>query len=284
MATLTFRERQLIERLLDMGNGFVLKFSDRTFSEFFKLDIGVDIYSGEFAGLGESKAKRLRCFLEKAEDQLVMQALSGLIQHGREEKCLGGTGADFVGGLALVRRLKSAASAPDVTALVEAADGVNDALLLRQIQESLRQDEPQAVVDRLHTFSVRFVRRLCAGRGIEVANPNGESKPLNSIFGEYVRSLRDAGQIESAMGDKILRNAISVLGDFNTVRNTQSLAHDNPVLGRAEATLIVGNISSLIRFVQTIEAQINSRTDVEAPLSSMQADDLDFPPEEDLPF
>jgi hypothetical protein len=43
MATLNTNDKQLLEKLFQMGGGYVLNFSDRTFGEFFKDDIGIDI-------------------------------------------------------------------------------------------------------------------------------------------------------------------------------------------------------------------------------------------------
>ena len=47
---------------------------------------------------------------------------------------------------------------------------------------------------------------------------------LHSIFGEYVKRLRDEGWVESEMGVRILKPSISVLEAFNDVRNNRSLA------------------------------------------------------------
>ena len=45
-----------------------------------------------------------------------------------------------------------------------------------------------------------------------------------------MKRLREEGHLESPMTDRILRFSISVLQEFNYVRNEQSLAHDNPIL------------------------------------------------------
>jgi hypothetical protein len=43
------------------------------------------------------------------------------------------------------------------------------------------------------------------------------------------------------------------LESFNKVRNEQSFAHDNPILNYNESILILNNIASSIRFIQSIE-------------------------------
>jgi len=59
--------------------------------------------------------------------------------------------------------------------------------------------------------------------------------------------------IESEMTERILKSSISILESFNTVRNNQSFAHDNPILNYNESLLIFNNIASAIKFLETIE-------------------------------
>ena len=75
MANLNFNQKQLFEKLFQ-GNsaGYVLNFSDRTFSEFFK-DFRVDIDSQKYYKNGSSKMKRLRAFWEIENDKLVGNVL-----------------------------------------------------------------------------------------------------------------------------------------------------------------------------------------------------------------
>ena len=62
MANLNFNQKQLFEKLFQGSSaGYVLNFSDRTFSEFFK-DFRVDIDSQKYYKNGASKMKRLRAF------------------------------------------------------------------------------------------------------------------------------------------------------------------------------------------------------------------------------
>jgi hypothetical protein len=74
-------------------------------------------------------------------------------------------------------------------------------------------------------------------------------------MGEYVKKLRVAGLLDSTMAERILKSSISVLEAFNDVRNNQSLAHDNDMLARGEAQLIVEHIASLVRFIDAVEVK-----------------------------
>lgn len=79
MSSLTMAEKKVFERLFDR-NGWVLDFSDRTFSEFFReyqINISVDKYLFN----GNSKMKRLRAFWEIENDLLVGKVLNGLLEY-----------------------------------------------------------------------------------------------------------------------------------------------------------------------------------------------------------
>jgi hypothetical protein len=56
MSSLTHIEKQKLERELGMESGYVLGFSNRTFEEFFREAVGVEIYDPKFAAGSGSKA------------------------------------------------------------------------------------------------------------------------------------------------------------------------------------------------------------------------------------
>lgn len=76
-------EKDCIENLFGMADGYVLDFSNRSFGEFFRQAAGVDIYSGKYEIGGHSKARRLRAFIEVEEDPLVGKVLSELLEYWR---------------------------------------------------------------------------------------------------------------------------------------------------------------------------------------------------------
>lgn len=78
MSSLTGADKQILEAVFGMKNGYVLDFSDPAFADFFN-SYGVDIHSTQYQDKGTSKAKRLRSFWEKEPDKLVGQVLSDLL-------------------------------------------------------------------------------------------------------------------------------------------------------------------------------------------------------------
>src|SRR5687768_7736797 len=77
---------RLIDDLFEMGGGYVLDFSNRTFAEFFADELGVDIDSPQFDADGTSKAKRLRFFLRTCEDSVRIRTLRALWEYRQAQK------------------------------------------------------------------------------------------------------------------------------------------------------------------------------------------------------
>jgi len=119
-------DREVVESILQMGEGFVLDFSDRTFAEFFS-DFGVVIDDHRYRVDGSSKARRLRVFLRSAETPLLARVLAALLER---------------------RLLKS-------------PDGITHQELerFRAIIERLRQGDPRANGSRCTSTSITEVTR-----------------------------------------------------------------------------------------------------------------------------
>lgn len=79
MSSLKPIEKRGFEDLFGMTSGYVLDFTNGTFSDFFRDVAKLDIYHEKYAVNGDSKARRLRVFWEIESDQLVGQVLSELL-------------------------------------------------------------------------------------------------------------------------------------------------------------------------------------------------------------
>ena len=87
-------DMRMIDDLFEMGGGYVLDFSNRTFSEFFYDELGVNIDDTRYEIDGTSKAKRLRCYLRQTQIDKVVKTLLALWEYretirrrsGSEEK------------------------------------------------------------------------------------------------------------------------------------------------------------------------------------------------------
>ena len=250
-----------------MGGGYVLGFSDRTFGEFFLDDFGIDIWEDKYSYATGSKANRMRAFWRLESDYLVGQVLGAIFDDWEEFGGLDADNALVEECRKVVQRLRESAPPPDLAMIVPIGGDASLDTLARSVRESIERNEPEAGLDRLHTFVVKYFRTLCERRGIETPR----SKPLHSLVGEYVKAVQSAGEIESEMTVRILKSSISVMDSFNSVRNDRSLAHDNEMLSRDEAMLIVSYVTSLVRFVQAIEARSAA-----ASSSAPEFDDIPF--------
>lgn len=85
MANLTTNEKQILEKLFQMGSGYVLNFSDRTMSEFFRDDLKIDIYDKKYSYASGSKANYIRGFWSIADDQTTGRSILRLIEYIRTQ-------------------------------------------------------------------------------------------------------------------------------------------------------------------------------------------------------
>lgn len=266
MSDLSNIEKRGLEKLFEMGSGYVLNFSNRTFEEFILDSTGKSIYDSKYDNAGGSKANRLRAFWTVEPNYVVAKLLADLLQYVAElgvrpdqekvlESCRG-----------VVHRLSESAPVPEMEAITPNTADRAFAFLAKSVRDAIEKNEPESGLDRLHTFIVKYMRALCQKHGIATE----KEKPLHSLVGEYVRRLKEKGYIESEMTERILRSSISTLEAFNRVRNNQSLAHDNQVLEYEESLFIFNHVVSVIRFVGAVERSISETEKQDAPVSGQE--------------
>ena len=78
MSTLTRNEKRYLERMLEMGGGYVLNYSDATYGGFFHRH-GVEIHAERYQTYGTSKAKKMRSFWDQEADALVASVLGDML-------------------------------------------------------------------------------------------------------------------------------------------------------------------------------------------------------------
>jgi hypothetical protein len=79
VAKLTTNEKEILEELFQMRGGCVLNFSDRTFGEFFRNDMALNIFDPKYNYASGSKANRLRGFWQAADDSLASLSINNLL-------------------------------------------------------------------------------------------------------------------------------------------------------------------------------------------------------------
>jgi hypothetical protein len=253
MSDLSGVERRKLEKLLGMSSGYVLNFSDRTFRDFFD-EYRIEIDAEHYRQDGSSKANRMRAFWGLEANHSVGRVIKGLIDYARDESCFPEDDLALVDDCCkIATRLLNDLPVAELDALTATDDERDFEVLAAQVREAIEKNQPERALDRLHTFVMKFVRNACGSHGINVSR----DKPLHSLFGEYVRVLRERGHLQSTMTERILRSSHSVLEAFNDVRNNMSLAHDNPILNYEESLLIFNHVAASIRFLKALELKMN---------------------------
>lgn len=78
MSSLSDIDKRYIEKLLEMGSGYVLDYSDASYGEFFKRH-SINIHGAKYQTYGTSKAKKMRAFWEQETDPVVGKVLSEML-------------------------------------------------------------------------------------------------------------------------------------------------------------------------------------------------------------
>ena len=269
MSDLSSIEKVKLEKMFEMDGGYVLDFTDRTFREFIIENTKINIYDGKYDYASGSKANRLRAFWAKESNYTVGKLISALLEYWKTKKLINhieisqAQQALFDDCYTIAERLKQDSIVENIDAIQPYSNDKEFSVLAKSIRESIQNNEPEVALDRLHTYVVKYTRKLCDKHGISY----DREKALHSLFGEYVKYLRKNRFIESEMTERILKSSISILESFNDVRNYKSLAHDNPILNYHESVLIFNNVSSAIKFIEAIEkekSEVDEQDEVQA--------------------
>lgn len=251
MSSLKYVDQLKFESLFGMKSGYVLDFSNRTFRDFFIATIEFDIYAGTDAEHTPSKANLLREFWSKAGDSLVAKVNKELLDHWRTITT-NKTQSDitlFNSCLEINDALMGSNGVQNIEALTEAVKDDTLDMIVNEIKRNIADNNPHLSLDRLHTFMMNFGRNLCNKHGVNC----DASETINAIYGKYNKWLNETNALQSRMPKKIIGNAVSLLEDFNHIRNNQSAAHDNPILNKHESLLVVESICSIVNFINKIE-------------------------------
>ncbi|CAL2083329.1 abortive infection family protein [Tenacibaculum dicentrarchi] len=264
MSKITRIERKKLEKCLDMEEGYVLDFVNRTFEDFFLESFNIEIYNEKYnSGNSGSKANRLREFWKKENNYLVGKSIIELLDYSKEigysynkpyetlEECY-----------KIGHKLKDEIDIAEIDAIKPIENTRDYKLLSESIKNHILKNQPEAGLDRLHTYIVGYIRNLCEKHQIHYE----KKESLNAIFGKYVKVLTQKNVIESEMTIRILKFSISILDSFNYVRNNQSFAHHNKsIINYSESILILNNVNSLIKFIQEIEEKTDNNCNIDEP-------------------
>jgi len=252
LTSLTKSDIRFLDKVLLMREGYVLDFSNKTFAEFFEDEVRIDIDHERFFVSGSSKANRLRTFLRLSESRLAALVLKKLwdclyalyTARGRAQEASEFKPEYFK----IISKLEgdSPQSHSDAVELFSPNETLSELVL--SIDRDIQAGNPSPALDRLHTYCMKKYAHLLDRHNV----PYSKDEPLHSRAGKYVKHLRDSGFL-GEMSMQIMKNTTAVFEKFNSVRNNQSLAHDNEILKQNEGQFIFESVVSALRFVKSIE-------------------------------
>lgn len=256
MAEINYNERRSYDRFImgKNGAGYVLDFSDKTFRTFVGDVTGIDVDQEKYKTNGSSKANRLATFIKAEEDHIVGKLFRALYEHKLATNKQSGAeinGIEFDEFYKVSERLLTGKIVEHIDAIQAINDDKDFNQLAKLIRDSIEKNEPEAALDRLHTFMFKFIRELCNRHNINYE----KEENLNSTYGKYIKGIKTKGFIKSEMAEKIIQYSFQVMQAFNDIRNNKSFAHDNPVLNYDESVLIFANITASVKFIQAMEAK-----------------------------
>lgn len=266
MADLTFVEREIIEELLEMESGYVLDFSNKSFARFIYETVNIDIWSEKYNKISISKANRLRRLFEIESNYIVSKLIREFCNYLLEKISLESPETTINNkiiskSLKIADRLVEDSIDVNINSISPNTDDRDFYILANEIKLGIRNNRPETVLDRLHTFTHRYIQEMCNKHEISF----NKTESLNALYGKYIKFLKENNYIESDMSEKILKYSINIFDAFNDIRNNRSLAHPSNLLNYEESILIFNNISNAIKFIESIELKIPKKVDVFEP-------------------
>ncbi|WP_449288917.1 abortive infection family protein [Methyloligella solikamskensis] len=210
---------RLIDEIFEMGGGYVLDFSNRSFAEFFEDEFGIDIYSGKYDARGTSKANHLRSLIELEDGYFVGQVLRKLWAYRGDMR-----GPQHIGTqedmrdqeklFGLIQKIEAGTRAPVTTSLSGAAGILNLDTVSRDLQRALdsAKTDPEDAV----TAACSTVESVCRSILVELGEPLPAKKDIKGLFNAVKKPLGlspDRTDIDPQITDDVRK----VLGGLATV-------------------------------------------------------------------
>ena len=121
--------------------------------------------------------------------------------------------------------------------------------LVASIERDIAASKPHVALDRLHTYGMKKFAHLVVARGEQPAP--GET--LNARAPGDISIRCDARGRSGRSPKKIMKSTVETFELYNSIRNNESLAHDNRLVEANEARFISDSIVNMLRFIKTIE-------------------------------
>lgn len=216
MPKLKRSEIRKLDQIFDMEDGYCLDFSNRTLSEFFEDEMGIEIYDDRYSFNGESKAKLVRAFMEVEEGPLVADLLTKLWSN---KICLPKYAKENLSNekewlFNLINRLSTGAPKVASSRLQQQAKLLSLDTVSRDLDRALQaaSTDPESAL----TSACSTIESVCRSILLELGEQLPQKKDITSLYKAVRKPLRltpDASQFPSDISNDVLK----VLGGLATV-------------------------------------------------------------------
>jgi Abortive infection C-terminus len=234
MVSIKRSEMRQIDQIFGMEGGYVLDFSNRTFSEFFEDEFGINIYDAKYQVRGSSKANLLRGFIDVEDGFLVGKALRKLYDYRSGTLVARDTtlalSAEAQGQFfELIARIEAGFAPPMLGSLSEAAQVLNFDTVTRDLERALASadKDPEDAV----TAACSTVESVCRSILIELGLGLPEKKDIKGLFAAVRKPLglgTDRDDLDPLIADdvrKVLNGLATVVEGIGSLRTHGGDAH-----------------------------------------------------------
>lgn len=262
---LSSTDLRIVEQVLDMGSGYVLDFSNRTFAEFFA-DLGVEI-EPEDSGL--SKAKRLRAFFRSASTPECARVLHALLEYRGEQ--------DGDDQCALIDKYRGIVSRLEGVAVpLSAAPVAPNVLTLAYVRELSDKAERRLAASDLEgaiTVSRTLVEAVLEQLEVRLTGQSGNyAGDLQRQYKAVAKILRiddKDDQVDEGF-KQIARGLVQIVNGLAAIRNMASDGHARHVQPQARhARVAVNSAKTVASFL--VEVYLAKRTGPTSPATVRNA-------------
>ncbi len=135
---------------------------------------------------------------------------------------------------------------PDVTSYDE---------LKQDIQTQMENGKYSLAVDRLHTYSLRFLEEKCIKVGLV---PN-KDRNGHVMFDDMLTQLSNYYKAKSALSEfaeDAIKNSKILFQKYNSIRNNKSYSHPNEIILNGDARFVIETILAIINYIDTIDKMV----------------------------
>jgi hypothetical protein len=266
-------DMRLIEEVFGMGSGYVLDFSNRTFSEFFEDEFAINIYQEKYQSRGSSKANHLRSFIDVEDGYAVGKVLRKLYDYRTRTLVARDPStahADAVQKqfLEIIATIEAGFAPPVLGSLTDVAQVLNFDTVSRDLERALAstKTDPEDAV----TAACSTVESVCRSILIELGLGLPEKKDIKGLFAAVRKPLglgTDRTDLDPLIADdvrKILSGLATVVEGIGSLRTHGGDAHGRERgyarIDRRIASLAIHSASTVALFlIETWQRKYPSR-------------------------